>query len=116
MRKSIKIALGAVGVVIIAAVAAGYFVVKSDSFQEGYKKSFDASFEASFRSSCVTSSNSALQQKGIDPAANGMGEKIANYCSCAMEHAETKISSDKRMPTMAEMRDITASCKQHLGM
>jgi hypothetical protein len=78
---------------------------------------------ARMRSSCVSSAASSVRQKGADPSASPLKEKLDRYCGCVVdeiraeyttaEQAEAVLTQGLKDP---KMRQLIARCQQQAGL
>lgn len=99
-----------IGIVLLIGIAAALWGVNRylDSSDER-----EAAFYVAMHDSCTKAGVESLKAKGIDPAANGMPQKIEAYCGCIVSEARTKqLASSSVDPSSLDVQAKTAELMQ----
>jgi hypothetical protein len=87
---------------------------RDDNKQNGY---------ARMRASCVSGMSAALKQKGVDPNASPMKEKVDKYCGCVVVRLRTEYTLDEVEKLLEQglvmkepkARELNAKCLQQVN-
>jgi hypothetical protein len=105
-----------IGIVLLVGTAAVLWGV-ARYFGSGEEHA--ATFYKEMNDSCIKAGTESLRSKGIDPAANGMPQKIEAYCGCIVAEAKSKqlasSSIDPISPDgQAKTAELTQACAARL--